>query len=96
MAASRSDRVRPAKKSQGLAHGHAADPIDGQPLYLHVTRLAAQAGAAAIRACLVGAIPAEEDADVHLVLLALEQREEAAHALIGAVTVDDEGPLLRR
>ena len=28
-----------------------------------------------------------------LVLLALEQREEAAHALIAAVAVDDEGPL---
>ena len=52
----------------------AADP--------HVERLLAQARAAAIRAERVAAVPAQEDAHVHLVLLAFQVLEEAADEVV--------------
>src|SRR5690606_10249173 len=63
---------------------------NGAAGHLHVVRLAAQPRAAARRARLVAAVAAQEDADVHLVLLLLERLEEAAHTRERPVALDNE------
>src|SRR5271166_1963168 len=63
---------------------------------LHLTGLAPQAQTAALGADRIAAIAAEEDAHVQLVLLALEVREETAHAREFAVAAHDEVLLLGR
>ncbi len=93
IAASRGGSVECPEEIQRLAHGHRPDAVDRESLDLHVTRLAPQARSAAVRTDLVGAIAAQEHADVHLVLLALEQREEATDAFVAAVAVHHERAL---
>ncbi len=79
-----------------LAHGQPAHVVDRPSADAHVPRFASEPCPAAIRAGLVAAIPAEEHADVDLVLLPLQPGEEAANALeVAAVSFDDEPRSLR-
>src|SRR5690606_33505858 len=82
------ERLRlPDGERRGLVDRAAAD--------LHVPRLAPQPRAAAIGARLVAAIPAQEHADVDLVLLPLEPGEEPADArIVAAIAFDHDPPLL--
>src|SRR5204862_3779030 len=77
-----------------LANGERRDLIDRAAGDLDVARLAPQPGAAAVRTGQVSAIPAEKDADVHLVLLPLEPAEEPADAVVVVAALDDEVLLL--
>ena len=74
-------------------HRQRGDLIKRPAANPYVPRLAPEAGAAAIRAREVTTIPAQEHADVHLVLLPFEPPEKAANPFVVAVTLDDELPL---
>src|SRR5262249_46047882 len=78
----------------GAAHRERRDLIERAAADPNIPRLAREPRAAAIRAGKVAAIPAQEDTDVHLVLLPFEPPEEAADAFVVAVAVDHELPLL--
>ena len=75
IAASFSDSSSAAKNASA-SRTVSARRIDRPAADPHVARLAAQPRAAAIRAGQVAAIPAQEDADVHLVFLPFEPAEE--------------------
>src|SRR5690606_468630 len=70
--------------------------IDRLPADAYVARFAAQPRAAAIGARQVPAVPAEEHANVHLVLLPLQPAEEAANPVVLPLSVsfDDEPALV--
>ena len=70
-----------------LGQGRASDP--------HRPRLGCQPFPEAVRAALVPAVPRDHHADVHLVALRLEVREEPLHPVPVAVAVPDEPPLPR-
>ena len=86
---------QPAEEPLRLLHREPAHLVDGAIPDAHVPRFAPQARAVALGAGQVAAVPAQEDPDVHLVLLALQPAEEAADALERrAVAVEDEALLL--
>src|SRR5439155_12460119 len=92
--------LQSAEKRLRLLHRLRRYLIDCAAGHAHVARLAPQTRAAAIGARQVAAIPAQEHADVHLVLLPLEPSEEAADPVVvrpgpcrRTVPFDDE-PLL--
>ena len=64
-----------------LAHGKGADLLDVAAAHAHAQRLRPQAAPPAGVTLLVAAVPAQEDADLDLVLLGLEPAEEAEDAL---------------
>ena len=74
-------------------HGERRDLVERPAADPHIPRLALESGAATVRAREVPAIPAQEHADVDLVLLPFEPPEKAANPFIVAVAVDDELPL---
>ena len=82
------------EKRVRIADRQAADDVDRAPADLDVARLAAQPRAAALRARQVAAIPAEEHANVHLVLLALEPAEEPLDPFEARAVAFDDEPLL--
>src|SRR4029077_20403012 len=55
-----------------FTHGERRGAVDRAVADAHVARLAAQPGALAVRAGQIPAVPAQEHADVHLVLLPLQ------------------------
>jgi hypothetical protein len=77
-----------------LANGQRRGGVDRPTADANVARLASEPGAAAVGACQISAIAAQEHADVDFVLLALEPSEEAADTVVSAVAFDDEGPFL--
>ena len=86
---------RPSRRARATRRTRAASftvsahtDVDRPVADAHVARLAPQPGAAALGARQVAAVPAQEHADVHLVFLALEPPEEAAHALEVVAAVD--------
>ena len=86
-------RERPEERLR-LADGQRGGLVDGAGADAHVAGLAAQPRAGALRARQVAAIPAEEDAHVHLVLLPFEPGEEAADpGVLAAVALDDDAAL---
>src|SRR5262249_35309954 len=73
-----------------LENGERRHLIDRAPGDAHVARLAPQARSTAVRAGKVPAVPAEEHANVHLVLLPLQPAEESADAVELVRALDDE------
>ena len=69
-----------SKELQRLFHRQRADLADILPVDLHLPRFQPQPRPAALRAQRIPAIPAQKHAHVQLVLLALQMREESAHA----------------
>ena len=85
--------LQAVEEARRVLHGERADRVDRPVADAHVARLAPQPRAAAVVARQVAAITAQEHADVHLVLLALEPAEEPLHALVVAAAFDHELPL---
>ena len=74
-------RTRPSRKARASRTEKGADLLDAAAAHPHAQRLGPQAAPPAGVTLLVAAVPAQEDADLYLVLLGLEPPEEAEDTL---------------
>ena len=91
-------QLQRVKEGPRFLHRHLADFGDRASRDFHGASFGAQPRAAAVRACGVAAVAAEENAHVQLVFLALEPPEEAFHAgkIFLLVAVENGGRAARR